>query len=75
MIAHSDGADGSVAKAVEHGFVVRCAEDRGAVEVQFSGLIPSEVHRSTVRRSRGAGVLVPGPLKLAQRCRDKQGHE
>merc|ERR1719443_818206 len=32
---------------------------------------PVEVERSALKRSRGAGVVVPGPLKLVQRCRDK----
>jgi hypothetical protein len=29
------------------------------------------VDQAAVRRSSGAGVLIPGPLKLAQRCREK----
>ena len=32
---------------------------------------PVEVERSALKRCRGAGVVVPGPLKLVQRCRDK----
>jgi hypothetical protein len=42
------------------------------VEVQPSGGDERmEVKKKSLRQSRGAGVLVPGPLKLEQRCRDK----
>jgi hypothetical protein len=42
------------------------------VEVQTSGFGEAiEMERAQVRRSRGAGILIPGPLKLPRRCRDK----
>merc|ERR1719238_1977098 len=42
------------------------------VEVQPSGTDERiSVSKSSLRQCRGAGVLIPGPLKLEQRCRDK----
>ena len=45
---------------------------RNALVVQPAGMSEMvEVQLSSVKRCRGAGVLVPGLLKLDQRCRDK----
>jgi hypothetical protein len=54
-------------------FVTRIDVDKGGtVEVQPSGTDERiSVSKSSLRQCRGAGVLVPGPLKLEQRCRDK----
>ena len=40
--------------------------------MQASGVLERmELNPTTVRRCRGAGVLIPGPLKREKRCRDK----
>jgi hypothetical protein len=60
-------------KTLKHSFVTRTdALDRAKVEVQPSGELERiQVPRASLQRSRGAGVLIPGPLKLEQRCSDK----
>ena len=45
---------------LEHGFITAVVD--GSVELQVSGMSERmEVDRAQVRRSRGAGVLIPGP--------------
>ena len=54
----------------QHSFVT--ALKRNTLVVQPAGMSEMvEVQLSSVKRCRGAGVLVPGPLKLDKRCRDK----
>jgi hypothetical protein len=58
---------------LEHSYITRIdAVSSDQIEVQLSGMsdrIP--VPRGVLKESRGAGVLVPGPLKREQRCRHK----
>jgi hypothetical protein len=57
---------------LQNSFVTRAERESSSVEVQPSGFGHRiEVDRKSVQSSRGAGVFFPGPLKLAQRCRDK----
>jgi hypothetical protein len=53
-----------------HVFITRLMDE--SVEVQLSGN-PKKVdmNPAALHRCRGAGVLIPGPLKKEQRCRDK----
>jgi hypothetical protein len=54
----------------KHSFVTKV--ESALIEVQPSGKLERmEVNLSAVHRCRGAGVLIPGPLKREQRCRDK----
>merc|ERR1719506_3045972 len=56
--------------ATQHVFVT--GMERDVIEVQASGKLDRQVvDPANLRASRGAGVLIPGPLKREQRCRDK----
>ena len=56
--------------ATQHVFVT--GMERDVIEVQASGKFDRQVvDPANLRASRGAGVLIPGPLKREQRCRDK----
>jgi hypothetical protein len=55
---------------LQHCFVT--ALKRNTLVVQAAGKSEmDEAEFTLVKRCRGAGVFVPGPLKLEQRCRDK----
>ena len=56
--------------ATQHVFVSRMEGD--VIEVQASGMLDRRVvNPATLHACRGAGVLMPGPLKREQRCKDK----
>ena len=59
-LASDDPAFHGVQGLLEHSFITAVAD--GSVELQVSGLLERiEVDQAQVRRSRGAGVLIPGP--------------
>jgi hypothetical protein len=56
--------------ATQHVFVTGLESD--VIEVQVSGKFDRQaIEPAKLRASRGAGVLIPGPFKREQRCRDK----
>ena len=56
--------------ATQHVYVTRMEGD--VIEVQVSGKFDRRVvDQAALRACRGAGVLIPGPLKREQRCKDK----
>ena len=59
-LASDDPALHGAQGLLEHSFITAVVD--GSFELQVSGLLERiEVDRAQVRRSRGAGVLIPGP--------------
>jgi hypothetical protein len=72
VVAHSNVVNGRASTSLLS-FVTSVERESTSVEVQpFGSGDRLEVVRDDVRaHNRGAGVFIPGPLKLVQRCRDK----